>query len=60
MATLASYFEREEEEPVLIETKPDQPIPVTFHQTKVLTVTALPEKSDQQVTRIKKPSECIQ
>jgi len=47
LATLASYFEREEEEPVLIETKPDQPIPVTFHQTKVLTVTALPEKSDQ-------------
>jgi len=31
LATSASYLKREEEEPVLIKTKPDQPIPITSY-----------------------------
>ena len=60
LATSAFYLEREEEEPVLIKTKPDQPIYITFYQTQGLAVTALSEKSNQKVTRIKKPSKHIQ
>ena len=52
----ASYLKREKEEPVLIKTKPDQPILVTSHQIQASAV----KKSDRQVTRITKPSKCIQ
>jgi len=46
LAISAFYFEREKEESVLIEIKPNQPISVISYQTKVPAVIALPEKSD--------------